>query len=76
VAIARALIQQPHLVLCDEPTGNLDPVSAGSVASLLLDLHRQQNNILIVVTHSARLADQFPIRFELVENRLKRTDND
>jgi lipoprotein-releasing system ATP-binding protein len=74
VAIARALIQQPHLVLCDEPTGNLDPVSAGAVASLLLDLHRRQNNILIVVTHSTRLAAEFPIRFELVENKLKRTE--
>ena len=74
VAIARALIQQPHLVLCDEPTGNLDPVSARAVAALLLDLHRQQNNILIVVTHSVRLADQFPIRLELLENQLKRTE--
>ena len=74
VAIARALIQQPHLVLCDEPTGNLDPVSAGAVASLLLDLHQRQKNILIVVTHSVRLADQFPIRLELLENQLKRTE--
>ena len=72
VAIARALIQHPHLVLCDEPTGNLDPVSAAAVASLLLDLHRRQKNILIVVTHSAKLASQFPIRFELVDNKLKR----
>jgi len=72
VAIARALIRQPRLVLCDEPTGNLDPVSADAVASLLLDLHRQQKNILIVVTHSARLASQFPIRFELVDKRLNR----
>ena len=72
VAIARALIRQPRLVLCDEPTGNLDPVSADAVASLLLDLHRQQKNILIVVTHSARLASQFPIRFELADKRLNR----
>jgi len=72
VAIARALIRQPHLVLCDEPTGNLDPVSADAAASLLLDLHRRQQNILIVVTHSVRLASLFPIRFELVDKRLKR----
>ena len=72
VAIARALIRQPGLVLCDEPTGNLDPVSADAAASLLLDLHRRQKNILIVVTHSARLASQFPIRFELGGNRLNR----
>jgi len=72
VAIARALVRQPGLVLCDEPTGNLDPVSADAVAALLLDLHRRQRNILIVVTHSARLASQFPIRFELREQRLNR----
>jgi lipoprotein-releasing system ATP-binding protein len=71
VAIARALIRQPRLVLCDEPTGNLDPVSASAVASLLLDLHRQQQNILIVVTHSDRLAALFPIRFEISGGKLE-----
>ena len=75
VAIARALIRSPHLVLCDEPTGNLDPASAGAVASLLLDLHRRQKSILIVVTHSARLASQFPIRFELADGQLNRIES-
>ena len=74
VAIARALIRQPRLMLCDEPTGNLDQASASMVASLLLDLHQRQQNILIVVTHSARLASEFPIRFEIVEGRLTRED--
>jgi lipoprotein-releasing system ATP-binding protein len=72
VAIARALIRSPHLVVCDEPTGNLDEATASTVASLLLDLHRQQNSILIVVTHSTRLASQFPIRFELSNKHLNR----
>ncbi len=72
VAIARALIRQPRLVLCDEPTGNLDQASASTVASLLLDLHGKQQNILIVVTHSERLAAQFPIRFEITGGRLRR----
>jgi lipoprotein-releasing system ATP-binding protein len=72
VSIARALIQRPRLVLCDEPTGNLDPESAASVASLLLDLHRQHNNILICVTHNLQFASQFPIRFELRDKRLNR----
>ncbi|HET9358894.1 MAG TPA: ABC transporter ATP-binding protein [Vicinamibacterales bacterium] len=72
VAIARALVRQPKLVLCDEPTGNLDQASASTVASLLLDLHARQRNILIVVTHSERLAAQFPIRFEIADGRLRR----
>ncbi|HEV2761918.1 MAG TPA: ABC transporter ATP-binding protein, partial [Pyrinomonadaceae bacterium] len=52
-ALARALVNQPALLLCDEPTGNLDQKSAETVASLLLELHRQQETILVVVTHSA-----------------------
>src|SRR5262245_9008556 len=72
VAIARALIHHPGLLLCDEPTGNLDPNTADNIASLLLDLHREKNNVLIVVTHSMRLASQFPIRFELSGKRLNR----
>jgi lipoprotein-releasing system ATP-binding protein len=72
VAIARALIRRPRLLLCDEPTGNLDQASASTVAALLMDLHRGQQNILIVVTHSPRLAEQFPIRFELADRHLVR----
>lgn len=72
VAIARALIQRPHLLVCDEPTGNLDESTANTIASLLLDLHRKQNNILIVVTHSSRLAERFPLRFELSNTHLDR----
>lgn len=70
VAIARALIQQPLLLLCDEPTGNLDRASADNVATLLLDLHRQQQTILLVVTHSAELAAKFPQRYELLNQQL------
>ena len=74
VAIARALIRSPRLVLCDEPTGNLDQKAAESVAALLLDLHRTHQSILITVTHSAHLASRFPIRFELADTRLVRVD--
>ena len=72
VAIARALVRSPRLLLCDEPTGNLDLASAEVVASLLMDLHRRQQTILLVVTHSLSLASKFTLRFELVEGQLRR----
>jgi lipoprotein-releasing system ATP-binding protein len=65
VALARALIRKPLLLLCDEPTGNLDQASADVVAALLLELHGRQETILMVVTHSAELAARFPSRYEL-----------
>ena len=72
VALARALVRRPRLLLCDEPTGNLDRTSADAVASLLFELQQKQQAILIVVTHSAELAARFPIRFDLVDRRLQR----
>ena len=72
VALARALIMRPKLILCDEPTGNLDHKSANVVTSLLLDLHQQQKTILVVVTHNAELAAQFPLRYELTDQELRR----
>jgi lipoprotein-releasing system ATP-binding protein len=65
VALARALIRRPPLLLCDEPTGNLDESSADVVASLLLELHKEQQTILVVVTHSADLGGRFATRYEL-----------
>jgi lipoprotein-releasing system ATP-binding protein len=69
-AIARALIRNPMLLLCDEPTGNLDASIADSVADLLLDLHAAHNTILVVVTHSAALAERFPARYRMADRRL------
>ncbi len=71
VALARALIMKPQLLLCDEPTGNLDHRSAGVVADLLLELHAQQETVLVVVTHSAELAARFPVRYELMDQQLR-----
>jgi len=72
VAVARALINEPALVLCDEPTGNLDHRAADAVSTMLLDLHRSARSILVVVTHSGELAARFPIRFEMAEGNLRR----
>jgi lipoprotein-releasing system ATP-binding protein len=72
VAIARALVRNPKLVLCDEPTGNLDRAAADSVATVLLDLATHERATLVIVTHSATLADKCPVRFEIVDRRLSR----
>lgn len=70
-ALARALIMKPQLLLCDEPTGNLDQKSAEIVADLLLETHQNAETILIVVTHSKELAARFPQRFELKNQHLE-----
>ncbi len=70
VAIARALIRQPQLLLCDEPTGNLDAESSDAVATLLFELHAAQKTVLVVVTHSDALAARFPVRFHLHQKTL------
>ena len=69
ISIARALINAPDLLLCDEPTGNLDVETAETVSKLILELHEREKNLLIVVTHSLELAARFPRRFELREGR-------
>ena len=74
VAVARALIHHPALVLADEPTGNLDRRTAQSVGQLLLELHREQAAILVVVTHSAELARQFPRQMEMGDGTLQAPD--
>ncbi len=65
VAVARAMINRPAVVLADEPTGNLDRRSAEAVADLLLELHREERTILLVVTHSQTLAERFARRYGL-----------
>jgi lipoprotein-releasing system ATP-binding protein len=70
VAVCRALINRPVLLLADEPTGNLDRTTAESVGSLLLDLNRDFNTLLVCVTHSTELAGRFPRHCELFDGRL------
>ena len=71
VALARALVLKPRLLLCDEPTGNLDAVSAEAVADLLFELYTREQAILIVVTHSGTLSERFEDRRHLTDGRLE-----
>ncbi|MFO0876318.1 MAG: ABC transporter ATP-binding protein [Gemmataceae bacterium] len=70
VAVARALILQPALLLADEPTGNLDRQSARGVGNLLLELCREERSMLVAVTHSAELAQSFPRVLVVEDGRL------
>ena len=71
VAVCRSLINSPVLLLADEPTGNLDRATAESVGSLLLELNREQNTLLICVTHSPDLASRFPRHCALKDGLLE-----
>ncbi len=70
VAVCRALMNQPVLLLADEPTGNLDRANAEAVGDLLLELNGVHQTLLVCVTHSAELAARFPRRAELVDGQL------
>lgn len=58
VAIARALVNDPSVILCDEPTGNLDVSTGNDVLSLLIDLNRNDNRTIVIVTHDNQLAEK------------------
>lgn len=70
VAVARALVLEPPVVLADEPTGNLDPLTGTHVAELLFEMNRRHGTTLVVVTHSARMAERLGTTLALVDGRL------
>jgi len=71
VAVVRALINQPQLLLADEPTGALNRQGADELMSLLLELNREENLTLVMVTHSMRQAERLGRTLELREGRLE-----
>jgi ABC-type lipoprotein export system ATPase subunit len=71
VALARAIVHTPPLLLADEPTGNLDRTTAARIGRLLLELQQEEQMMLLVVTHSDRLAGLMSRRLELDEGKLR-----
>ncbi len=71
VAVARALVLEPALVLADEPTGNLDPKTGDQVLDLLMEMNRSHGTALVVVTHSPDLAVRLGRRVALVDGYLE-----
>jgi lipoprotein-releasing system ATP-binding protein len=70
VAVARALMQRPRLLLADEPTGNLDPVTGEGVQQLLMELNREHGSALVIATHNDRLAAAMGRTLRLAGGRL------
>ncbi len=70
VAVVRALINRPKLLLADEPTGSLDRASSQQLAKLLAELNQEENVTLILVTHALDLADKMQRKFELRDGQL------
>jgi len=70
VAVARALVLEPPVVLADEPTGNLDPATGDQVAELLFDMNLRHGTTLVVVTHSAHMAERLGRTLTMVDGRL------
>ena len=71
VAISRALLVRPGMILADEPTGNLDRRSAEQVATLLLEIQKEQHTILLLATHSQELAEKMQQQMQLIDGRLE-----
>jgi lipoprotein-releasing system ATP-binding protein len=74
VSLARALANEPKLVLADEPTGNLDPAHSNEVWEMIRSLNRDLNQAFVVVTHDVEAAQKANKSFELIDGKLLRID--
>ena len=72
VAVARALINDPPLILADEPTGNLDPANAVLISELLFSMADKYRKTLILVTHDLKIAEKCADRYTIADGRLEK----
>ena len=72
MAIARALVGRPDLVLADEPTGNLDTTTGASILDLLRELQDADGTTIVVITHDRDIAARLPRRVEIRDGRIER----
>lgn len=68
VVIARALINDPQIIVADEPTGNLDPETSKGIIQLLFDIKKREGTSILMATHDYRVIEQFPSRVLKIEN--------
>jgi lipoprotein-releasing system ATP-binding protein len=71
VAVARALIMKPRLLLADEPTGNLDRITGEGIIDLLLSINREEGLSIVVATHNQGLAEEMSHVAEIVDGRIQ-----
>ena len=74
VAIARALANDPAIIFADEPTGNLDTISSENVQTILIDLAKNQNKTIVVVTHDLNFAKQTNRIIQIVDGKIVNED--
>ena len=74
-AVVRALINQPRIILADEPTGSLDAENADQLGKLLVELNQEQHTALVVVTHSNELASRMQTMYKLTSGKLHSVEN-
>lgn len=75
VAIARAIVLEPEILLCDEPTGNLDSKITHQICELLIDLHKSKKQTIILVSHQEDIASKANKRYFITDGKLNRSDN-
>ena len=72
VAIARAMAKDVDLILCDEPTGNLDPETSQGIIQTFIDLAHLKNKCIIIVTHSKEFANCMDIQLQIHQGKLEK----